>query len=69
MRCGGGPGQIKMCVLSRPDALMIRITHSYILALILQDALVKHLREYTPDELVLLLQMLNVNAAVVQAAS
>jgi hypothetical protein len=48
---------------------MIRNTHSYIFALNLQDALVKHLREYTPDELVLLFQVLNVNAAVVQAAS
>jgi hypothetical protein len=44
-------------------------THSYIFALILQGVLVKHLREYRPYKLVLLLQMLNVNAAVVQAAS
>jgi hypothetical protein len=48
---------------------MMGNTHSYIFALILQDALVKHLREHTPDELVLLFQVLNVNAAIVQATS
>jgi hypothetical protein len=48
---------------------MMGNTHSYIFALILQGVLVKHLREYTPDQLVLLLQMLNVNATVVQATS
>jgi hypothetical protein len=53
----------------RPDALIMGNTHSYILAVILQDALVKYLRECRPYKLVLLLQMLNVNAAVVQAAS
>jgi hypothetical protein len=46
---------------------MMGNTHSYILALILQDASAKYLRERTPDELVLLFQMLNVNAAIVQA--
>jgi hypothetical protein len=48
---------------------MMGNTHSYILAVILQDALVKHLRERRPYKLVLFLQMLNVNATVVQATS
>ena len=68
MRCGGGPGQIKMCVLSKARYSNDGNTHSYILALILQGVLVNHLREYRPYKLVLLLQVLNVNAAVVQTA-